>query len=400
MSLFVVASCVKRNVAGGGSPDYHVPTVPSTINDDGYYNGFPMGHQLGDGTIISIYKKASGHAPKGPLTLARSTNGGAAWTESQVIISGVSMETASLGLGVLPSGRLLLANQDDELYTSLKFAYSDNKGVSWTAGSTFNFPGGFTSSASPVKMIVMPSGKIFCGYYKASNTSGGVYEIGFLQSVDNGVSFSQGPIIFQHTAEYPNNFGSWIGHEFAFVITHNSGVDATCKMIAVVRVAVEQEGGTYAMHYKSIDGGVSWTTDLTADTATYVRDGVSETNSYSRHLVWKPNPANHPFDLLVHGGLVYLLVGERSQAGGYKLKYIAATPDGAFQNMITNWTNPVALVTFNAQTLGSSTDCGYPVMFEDYQGKLWAQYYDVSTQVQNPVITTRRCWVKQIKIVD
>jgi hypothetical protein len=377
-------------------------TVASTVVDDGWYNGFPFPKYY-NGNIYSLYKKAVDHASLGPLTLAKSTDAsGASWTEWQVEVDAVAIEAAALSYEILASGRQLIAYQDDEVYQVIKFAYSDDNGVSFTSAGSIDLGTGYTSSPSPVKMEVMPSGKVRFGYYKFG-TGVNPAIIGFINSTDNGVSWTTGETIFSHNTQAPASpFNDWKGHEFGFTITHNTGSDATCKMIALVRVNLPDEGGTYYLHFRSADGGATWSSDYTTeDAGSFTNDnGQLVSGPFSRGLLYSFLPSNSPVDIKVHNGLVYVLNGERNAANGYKLKYITATPDGAYENKFDNWLRPVTLLTFNATTLGSSIDCGYPIMFEDQVGHLWCQYYDISTQAVEPGKGDERAYIRQVKVLN
>ncbi len=359
------------------------PLVASTVNDDGYYNGFPFPHQFDDGTIISAYKKGGDHASLGDLTLAKSNNGGTSWTGSQITIGVTAIEVAALSIGVIPTTeRLLLAYQDDELYTTIKFAYSDNKGLTWTAAGTIAAPHAGAYSPSPIKMIVLPSGKILCAYYCFNPA--GTATVGFIESTNSGVSWAIGDTI---CANNGSGFGDNKGHEVAVAITHNTGVDATCKMIALVRNA---DAGPM-MFYYSADGGENWATDLVS---------VDNPGAYSRHYFYPYQlSAAQPVDIIVRSGVVYVVCGYRPTAD-YRLTYVTATANDAYENNFHNWSALTDIVDFNATTLAADIDCGYPVCFIDWQNKIWCHYYDVSTEPVNLGITTDRCWIKQIKIAD
>ena len=92
-------------------------------------------------------------------------------------------------------------------------------------------------------------------------------------------------------------------------------------------------------------------------------------------------------------------MGERNATYDYALKYITATPDGAFENKFSNWTRPTFKKFYNANTLGSKIDCGYPVLFT-VNGHLYVSQYDVSTEPKNPAITQDRVFSEIIKIKE
>ena len=368
---------------GGGIPQ----TVASTVIDDGYYNGFPFPAIMSNGDIVCLYKKAGGHAPKGPMTLARTTNGGSSWSEAQISVNGVPIESPVLSLVVLSNDRIIIAYQEDETYTYLKFAYRDGYGHEFTFADSINLGTGYSSSPSPIKMLVMPSGKIRCGIYRYGLTTNPAI-LAFINSTDNGESWTYGEEIF---SAQDTGFGDYKGTEFSFIITDNTGVDSTCKLATYIRPATI---GIF-LQYKSIDGGANWNTDTT----TTYNPGV-----YNGGLNYQTLGAN-PVDIIIHNDSVYMVSGTRIASGGgfgFTLQVRVTTKENAFTNNHNIWKDvPVdTLLHFNAETLGSDIDCGYPLLFHDGNGELWCMYYDISTEAKDPMITEDRCWIKLIKIAD
>jgi hypothetical protein len=369
---------------GGGGGTYFASPVSGKINDDGHYDGFPFPAQLHNGKLISIYKKADSHVDKGPMTLAKSINGGASWTEAQIKVGGVGIQCAALSMVVLSSGRIVIGYQDDTLYTSLKFAYSDDEGASFTASGSV-LTNGTGLSFSPVKMRVLPSGKILCGYYTGYG-AGEDAQIGFCVSTNSGSTWSFGPTIFTHAG---TGFGDNKGYEFGFEIIDNTGTDSTCKMIALVRNA---DAGPY-MHYKSTDGGTTWTTDTVT---------TDPPGSYSRHYLYNFGGYSNqaPVDIFLHNGLVYVITGYRDSSGGssFKLQYITASVTDALTNNFYNWSSVLTVLT----TAQNDVNFGYPLAFEvkstatDTTPGLWLHYYDVS-ELANNGLGTPRCFVKQVQ---
>jgi hypothetical protein len=404
MALFNIISVLRRNTSE--ATDYWQTPVATTVTDTGYYEAFPMPEQYIDGSLLTLWKKSGDHASAGALILSRSIDGGTTWVHDQVNVGGTLIESAAHSFCVLSDGRLIIAYQDDELYTSVKFAYRDGLSGAFTAGTTYSFGAGYSSSPSPVKMKVMPSGKIYFGYYKFGLTTNPAI-IGFLESTDDGETFVLGPQIFSRTTQATASpYTDWKGHEFGFEITHNTGTDATCKMIALVRVNLPDEGGTYYMHFKSADGGDTWTYDSTEDAGSFNNDlGALVSGPFSRHLFYSFLASNSPVDIkLHHDGYVYVVNGERNAAEGYKLKYCKALPDDAYANVWDDWTRPTEVKAYIAVS-GESIDCGYPVLFhvkaseDDVVPELWCQDYDRSA-LANTVNGDPRCKIMQVKIVD
>jgi hypothetical protein len=166
-------------------------------------------------------------------------------------------------------------------------------------------------------------------------------------------------------------------------------------------------GGTYAMHFFSENGATTWGTSLTGDAGSFVDDnGVTITNNdpgLSRHLLYSFIGTNAPQDVLNnnHKGKVYVIDGERNRVGSnkYALKYITATPDGAYQNKWDNWIRPIQIGPIrNAATLGATVDCGYDNGWRA-AGHIFSAYYDVSTLAADPLKAATRCYVA-IKLIE
>lgn len=370
--------------SGGGS---FSPTVQGVIEDDGKYNGFPMTDTLANGNIFSIYKKSYDHAGAGYLMFNQTDDGGTTNTEFAIIVDGDTLQSAAHSLGIIRSiNRIVIAYQDDETYSFIKFAYSDNNGITFTQSDSIYF--GAVSSPSPVKMFVMPSGKIRMGYYRI-NVGADSSIVGFVNSTDNGLSWAIGESIFEHGG---TGYGDNNGNEFGFVVTDSTGVDATTKMMALIR---NSDQAVY-MHYYSADGGATWNTSFTED--------AGAGGPYSRHYMYNFGGASNqsPVDIIRHNDSIYVVNGYRktNSSISYDLKYIVTSQANAYINNWNNWGAVDSLLQFNATTLGSEVDCGYPVFFHDRQGKLWVRHYDVSTEPLNPAIAADRCWIYQFKIAD
>jgi hypothetical protein len=295
MSLMTIIAQTAGSAGGSAPPSdyYGVALVDNQIaEDDGPYNGFSMAAQAIDGRLYRFWKKAASHAAKGPFMCQRSTLVSGTFEKFQVSVGGVSIESAAHSWCQLPTGRFVIAYQDNELYTSLKLAYSDDPATGFTLIDTVDLGSGYSSSPSPIKMIVMPSGK--ARFYVYRYGSGANHAI--IQDIiipTTGDSWSWGATLMDHNSDYPASFGDWKGHEAGVCITHNTGVDATCKMIAIVRTALPADGGTYFMHRKSVDGGDTWTDDMTDDAGTFVDDnGTTQTGPFSRALFWSFLPSN------------------------------------------------------------------------------------------------------------
>lgn len=373
------------------------------IDDDGYYNGFPMiANAIGFSTV-GIFKKSGSHAAAGPLPLIKTINGGRTWTQKNIAVDGTQITSSNHSFIRHSSGRLVISYRVSGV---IYFAYNDNNDTAFTSSATTISPGANNVVAqSPVKMVEMPSGNILFIYYQVG--SAGNPAIGsIMESTNNGLTFSFKSNIFSHNSAISNaTLGDWRGNEVAIAVTHNTGIDSTCKMIALARTEVANDGGTYPMFFYSANGGTTWTKDLTGDPGSFVDDnGTTITNNnpgLSRHLLYSFIGTNSPFDIINHNGTIYVVNGERNTIGGnkYALKYITATPDSAYQNKWDNWARPVQISDYyNAATLGATTDCGYPVIFIA-NGHLYVGQYDVSTQAAIPAQSARRVYSQIKKVI-
>lgn len=374
------------------------------MDDDGYYNGFPMVADAFGDTLVGVEKKASGHAPAGPLVLLKSVNKGHAWTKVNIKVDGVEISSSNHSFMRHSTGTLIISYRVSGV---IYFAYNDNLNENFTSSATTISPGANNVVAqSPVKMIEMPSGNVLFLYYQVG--SGGNPAIGsIMESSNRGQTFSFKSNIYSHNSAVSNpTLGDWRGNETSAAITHNTGVDATCKMIALVRAEVADIGGTYPMFFYSSDGGTTWTTDaVNRDPGSYVDDNgvtISNTNpGFSRQLLYAFIGTNSPFDIIKNGDSIYVVNGERNRTGGnkYALKYITASPDGAFQNKWSNWVRPRQVGPYyNAVTIGASVDCGYPVVFKA-NNTLYVAQYDVSTLAADPLKAETRVFSEIYKLI-
>lgn len=359
-----------------------VPTFEDTITDqDGWYIAFPLGVQLNDCEHMVLAKKAREHADPGYMALYTSQNGGISWNESYLTYSGDTILAPAFSFQYLPSqDRLLFAWQSDT-YTDLIFSHSDDHGETLAEPDTILFTSGWVGSPSPIKMVVMPSGKVRCYYYLAKGDSAIVTDIA---STDNGLTWSpSGDTIFIHGGGVPAT--DWSGNETGVAITDpTSELDDSTKMIAITRPV----GKPGYMVFMSADGGVTWTSDATED--------AGAGGPYSRLIFYPPGntgAGNQPVDIIVRDS-VYVLLGYRGSSS-YDLGYYAASYAGAFENNHFNWSD--FRIIMNAAQ--NDVHFGYPVGMKDWAGKLWIDYYNVSDKT-NSGPSTYRVYIGRIKLKD
>jgi hypothetical protein len=392
---------VKINGSGTGlTVNYQAWVTQGTIADDGFYNGFPMIADAEDRTTYGVYKKSTSHASGGALMLIKTTDGGHTWTEDTIYVDGSLITSTNHSFQRLSSGRMLISYRVGGV---MYFAYNDNNDRNFTASATTVSPAtDYIVVQSPIKMLEMPSGNVLFAYY-AVGSNGNPASQELMRSTDNGQTFTAYSQIHEgdSTVAQGGTLGNWRGNEVAIAITHNTGIDSTCKMIAIVRTEVSDDGGTYGMVFMSNDGGNTWTKDLTTDPGSFINDnGQTVTNlspGLSRHLLYSFLASNSPVDIRLFKDSVYVVMGERNVTYGHALKVIAATPDGAFQNKWDNWTRPRLIKMYTAG--GSTYDHGYPVLFTA-NNKLYAAEYDMSAEATVPELSSKRVLSEIIKIKD
>lgn len=387
------------NINGTGKPlkiNYLEWQTEATIIDDGYYNGFPIIADAEGRTVYGIYKKSATHASAGAVMLIKTTDGGETWVEDSIYVDDTVINTPNYSFQRLSTGRMLISYRVSGV---MYFAYNDDNDRNFTSSASVVTPSVDNIIVqSPFKMLEMPSGNILFAYYQVgSNGNPATQEL--MRSVDSGLTWSAYSQI--HSGDSLSSTGSgtlgnWRGNEVSLAITHNTGIDSTCKLLAMVRTEVPNDGGTYAMVFMSDNGGETWTKDMTTDAGSFINDlGATIVGNFSRHLLYSFLNTNAPVDIRLHGDSVYVVTGERSVTYGPALKVVSAIPDSAYQNKFSNWTRPRLVKMF---TVGGATyDHGYPVFFKA-NGKLYAAYYDMSTEATIPERSSKRVLSKIIKI--
>jgi hypothetical protein len=400
-NISVNGSGANITVNGSGSQllvNYNPWLTAATIIDDGAYNGFPMLSDAHGKTSYGVYKKATSHTASGPLMLIKTTDGGITWTEDSIYVDGSLITSTNHSFQRLSSGRMLISYRVGGV---MYFAYNDNNDRNFTLSATTVSPAtDYIVAQSPIKMLEMPSGNVLFAYY-AVGSNGNPASQELMRSTDSGQTWGAYSQIHEgdSTVAEGGTLGNWRGNEVAIAITHNTGIDSTCKMIAIVRTEVASDGGTYPMVFMSVDGGATWTKDLTGDAGSFTNDNGATVSSsgFSRHLLYSFLASNSPVDIRLFKDSVYVVMGERNTTYGPSLKVIAATPDGAFQNKWDNWTRPRLIKMY---TVGGSTyDHGYPVFFTA-NNKLYAAEYDMSAEATVPELSAKRVLSEIIKIKD
>jgi hypothetical protein len=358
---------------GGSTGPYNATTVEGVVYQNGGetfgYNGFPYPlNNVSDGSLITSWKKSSEHALAGEIAVARSIDGGATWTKGAVKVDGVAITADTLTMYKMrTSNYIILAWQT--------FAATPN--ITYFARITeanfiANFPNpNFTSCGSVTythanhkgyhfdNPIELPSGKMRLAYYTLPDSGFTGSKAGWVDSTDNGATWAVGnDIVVKSGGGFPNGVIS----ESCPVITFMGATDATTKVVVLCR---NEEYG-YWTHCASANGG----------------------NSFAVDTVWNfgyefGTVSSIPVSSILHGGNVYVVAGTRESSGGidsFKLKWLIIPPDDLWENVHPlGVTANVHSYTPNASTYNLDViHWGYPIVFHDWEGKLWCHVYDAN----------------------
>lgn len=410
MSMFDI---LIATLSGGGNGTVEPPPDPrgdefntlveEKVSDSGLYEAFPIPEQFSFGRRSALWKKSDGHASKGPLML--STQGTGAWSHAQVNVGGVLIEAHAISYGITDTDREIIFYQDDDTFHTIKYATRDGGTGNFTYRDTITKDSWADWIApAPTKVKRLPEGQYRFGFYQG-NTAGTRTAGGFYDSSNNGASFSFANTLFDGTVQANGApITDWMLNEFDFECIEDTATNATSTFIAIARAALPDDGGTMYSYFTSV-GGTTWTQDMTEDAGSFVDDnGTTQLGPFPRGLFYRFLPSNSPVFIKLFNGTVYVINGERATTG-FKLKYTTNTVAGAKTNVFSGWTAPVTLKTYDAETLGSSIDCGYPVLYavkESAEGdpELWGMDYDVSTETKDPGITEDRCCINQFQLIS
>jgi hypothetical protein len=351
----------------------------STVADEVYYNGFPKPAVLPDGRIVTLYKRSADHASAGAMMFGVKQNAVADWRKEQVSIDASLITGGSMELGVLASGRIIIAVAPNN--TTSRFAYTDNLGMDWVDAGSVTIPAGYVWAIFG-HINELPSGKILCPVYLApTDNTVNPYVGRFFESTDGGATWALGDTVASqmkpNDGESGNDAianGRGIITEFSPIISHTTGDDATTKMVAYFR----NESYSGFMHYRSADGGATWS-----------RTG-------NGNLPFQTPIYNRPVYPILYNGLIYIFCGNR-KSGDYGVEYCTCTPDQFYNNDVANYSAVVRVYNAIADTIASDIDFGYPVPFIDSTGQLCVQFYDA-----NPNYLAPTDWedVKQIIVIE
>lgn len=388
--IHINGSGTKLSINGVGTKISITAVTPlingSIIYDDGLYNRWPSVVRYSDnGELVVAAAQGASHTEVGPLMIHRSSDGGASWTNEQLEISATPVEGEFITVEKISSGRLVIFYQTDELYDDIKTAYSDDRGVTWTAGNTLSFDGDYTTSINNQSLIELASGKLLFPIY--SFDDGVSWKIILIESTD-GITWSVGVTVEDYTGA---GFGEEKIDEVSMIVIPDGteSSDATTKILMFTRT----ETNSYFVYFRSSDGGNTWASDFSEE----------DPGDFSKHYLYSfgnTTDARPPALIAASDGNVYFVTGRRySTTPVMNMQYTYAPMADAFNNDHFDWAAIVEGFTANAEALGNVHDWGYFDLFEA-EGAIWGVYYDVSTETHDPMITTRRTWIKMVKLFE
>jgi hypothetical protein len=328
------------------------------------YTAFPWVDGLSNGKVVSLYKESANHAAAGPLMFGVS-NGSIAYNYIPLVVSGYGAVVGSnLSLKVLSGNRILVTWQTDSVSSPMYAAKSTDEGNTWTyvgsltyhtAADTVGNTGYYAAQYG--KPVEMPSGKVLQPYYDAPVNSADHQHSGFVEFNSSLTTMTLGSFISnQSGAAFPNGIMS----EVFVVVTQVGVTDATTKLVAIER----NESYEAFTHFRSADGGVTWTRNDTYLMNVFAPTGVIDKYPIS-DIVWK-------------GGKFYLFAGIRV-SGDYYIAYSSITSTDLYNNTSAGYSALVRVADCYADVNAASNDCGYPtVVNREFPGinEVLVQWYD------------------------
>lgn len=390
MGLFQIISA-ENSAAQSGGGTFNVPTIEGVVftspSDSWGYNGFPYPlSNVSDGSLITTWKKSGNHAAAGDAACARSTNGGATWTKGTIYVGGVQVLCDTLTVYKMrTSNYVIIAWQHFATTPDVVFfgRILESDLIANITAPDFTSCGSVTIGHANHKgynfdnPIELPSGKLRMCYYTFPDSGFTGGKIGWIDSTDSGSTWGLGSdIVVKSGGSFPNGLVS----ESCPVITEMGTMDSNTKVVVISR---NEEYG-YWTHSRSADGGDTWITDTTWNFG-YEFGTVSSI----------------PVSSILHNGMIYCVAGTRETPSGvndFKLKWLIVDPTDFFFNTHPLGVTPVVhSYTPNSSTYGVDViHWGYPIVFHDWEGKLWCHVYDY----KDGGFTLDKLKIHQLKIAD
>lgn len=340
-------------------------SVSKTIENNNTYSAFPWNGKkaLSDGSICVVFKKSGNHAAAGALMFGRSTDGGNNFNFDTISVSGYGLvdRCSNLSLLVLQQDRLITSWQTDAETSAMYFAKSLDKGYTWILIDSIkyhpdaNVSGNTGYYAAQFDLIEMPYSKtVKQSFYDAPVNGTDPQHSGFINIDSSLTTVTLGDTIStQSGGSFPNGQHS----EIALVITDSGTADNNVKIVAIERNE-QYEGFT---HYKSSDGGHTWTRN----------------DSYVLNVLFPSPVERYPVSMINMGDSVYIYAGIR-HTGDYYIGYTSITPAALFSNTSSAYSALHRIQDLNADTNGAYIDCGYIVSMRDYYNKKVLHWYDTA----------------------
>lgn len=336
------------------------------------YSAFPHTAGLSDGHVAMIFKESINHANAGPLMFAVGDGTHDGYNFEQISID-TPITCSNLGMGMGSNNRIIV---DWQTTTAgpINFAYSDNRGATWTsATNSFTYPSGYIG-AQFGKIIQLGGGGLLKFYYLVPSNPEDPTINGCLKSTDNGATWAKladiairdkwdGGVESGNDAIIAGRGGTT---EIHGVVTEMGESDATTKVVVLLR-PVEHSGH---FHYRSADGGATW--ERLSGTSSY----FSDFNTYGPTV-----EGRIPLHTVSHNDSIYVFAGLR-QSGNYRIAYTSVTPANFYNN-----TGYADIQEFsyeaNADNNGSYIDFGYPEPLSRYFpahgiNEILVPFYDTS----------------------
>jgi hypothetical protein len=242
--------------------------------------------------------------------------------------------------------------------------------------------------------IKMPSGKVLVPISLRSTADARTIGL-FLETTNSGSTWTIGTPFADRVGS-----GTFPGsgfNELNPVLTEVGASDATTKLVVLARAVSHG----YWIHFRSSDGGSTWTEDVT-NAFGYSFDNWGGVCAYG-------SPSQIPISSRLHyDGNVWSVIGYRGYAAGLNHLAVVSLKLSA-SDFFNNTYNPPSGQTYmvvpesdvyNNDTNNDVIHFGYTMLFWDATGKLWCHYYDESDPSSgwlNGDIKTR---LMQVKITD